>query len=339
MRHSRVMKVVDLPVAMLDLHPRTNELMPLLSDAVAYYKAWAEKPGNTDSDVLEEAADLANDLRLLGEDMEEHGVQNPLRVVRNKEKPGRYLVAEGRTRLGEAKTRGIKTLPCVIIGEDQVDRVIMGSLKGKRVSKTLIAWVALKKHPHLAEVQNGGDRRSQSVRSNRTDPAGFSHRTELAAAYGVSADLIDQLAKVYKRWLSHVSERPKIEAMIMRGVGASYILPGLGGAQATEGEERLPTNFSSTVSPIKALAVRLAAWASWKADEREAFITATREMLSGVPEKAIPSAIEALGGLTQAMGDALARLNERASKAAPATTPARKTAAKKAAKPAKNPKA
>jgi hypothetical protein len=245
-------RTVEVEKPPLLLHPAALSPHPLLGrigflpDLICREQALGLKAsGSKREDHRDRAADLATRFGGLVTSILDHGLLEPVKVVKS---PAGWAIADGRHRwhacaeisattyadpAREAAARRLEAagIPCVEITPAEVPGVILGSLNNRHLSKQARALVAVSIHPQVAEeAQRGGDRRS-----NRND-CGLITQEQLAAMVGVSHRTMEEACSFWRELaLKKPATRPELMNQVFAGVSFSNVLIGAMGAAKTKG--------------------------------------------------------------------------------------------------------
>ncbi len=166
------------------------------------------------------------------EDIRAHGIRSAIRVT------AAGVVVDGETRRRAALDLGLAEVPVVIVDEIEAIQIILRELCLRRnLTKGQRAYVAypLLKPAHEEHMA----RRLQNLQKGQcfpeTDRIGFGGKKgsveSFAAAFGMSADVLQQAAKIHALLEAHPELREKYEGAIFdadRPAGLGAVLAGIG---------------------------------------------------------------------------------------------------------------
>lgn len=162
-------------------------------------------------------------------DVATRGVDDPGKFYRE---AGKYFFVDGRNRLHAARLAGHSTFPGLEVEKTQAFTIALASLAHRKgSSKGAQAYLALTLHPYL--IGQGSGRKKE-----KPGEWAFRSLSELAAAVGVGASLMDQAAETHRYFADFPDQRAKMEPRVLAGViGVGACRAGAGGGAATAGQE------------------------------------------------------------------------------------------------------
>ena len=274
--------IYSFPVTWLANHPILDRV-----SLVAESAGLLTEYHHGDPERRERASDLRDDWAAWVQEIRDHGVLEPLKVVKNPDHEGRYLVIDGRHRLQAARDAGKKEVPCVIVHEGDIHAHMEGSVIARRHwTKSMLAYFALLLHPEVAvENRHGGDRKAIKSQKMRLD---LTTREELAERYRVSPRLMDDAIWIYRQLDEHPDLRPRIEPSLWAGVPLMRLRLGIEGATATLDQPRRPASPDSASwgKYVNGLRTRLVLWESWTEEQRIRFAGDWRRLVTDLPDDA-----------------------------------------------------
>jgi hypothetical protein len=235
-------KTGERKVSELTLHATLKRILMMHEVHEKLTKQRVKKPEHREA-----ADEILEDEEAFFADLDENGIIEPLKITQDGK------VADGRHRLRWASLRNKLTVPVTIVTEDEATRIIEGSVVARRHwTKGMKAYFAVLMHPEA--VQAGRQKSAANLRQGpiptesesgkHSDSVGMLTREQLAAKFGVSADLIDQACKLYERFEASKSLREAHEKLVWAGFGLGGILAGLAGAEHTP-KRILPSNLTA----------------------------------------------------------------------------------------------
>jgi hypothetical protein len=212
------------------------------------------KKGNTDGkrrhDHKANAEELSTEFEALKLSILEHGLREPLKVV--KDAKGNWQVVDGRhrflavqhilaencslgcvfahnpTHLANAEKLETHGVTCVEIPPDQVDAVIMDAVKRRHFSKGAIAYLAVLMQPKIAtEAKRGGDQKSNLRKKGLIEDYTAGARIEdFAKRSGVSQTTMESAIRLYKIFAEREDVRLACEPGIWIGDSLDKVIAG-----------------------------------------------------------------------------------------------------------------
>lgn len=274
--------IYSFPVTWLANHPILDRV-----SLVAESAGLLTEYHHGDPERRERASGLRDDWAAWVQEIRDHGVLEPLKVVKNPDHEGSYLVIDGRHRLQAARDAGKKEVPCVIVHEGDIHAHMEGSVIARRHwTKSMLAYFCVLLHPEVAaDNVNGGDRRSISAQKMRFDPMS---REMLAERFGVSLRLLVEAIWIYRQLDEHPDLRPRIEPSLWAGVPLMRLRLGIEGATATLDKPRRPASPDSASwgKYLNGLRTRLVLWESWTEEQRIRFAGDWRRLVTDLPDDA-----------------------------------------------------
>jgi len=266
---SQTMNIIKLNPSDCKPHPLLAR-MAMEKETIAYLEA------NKESDPAKEARRVtALEERKAAREaflysIASEGIKDAVKAVKTQDG---WLIADGRHRL-EAATIAGKMVPAMEISEEDARSFIMNNLALRRhMKKSNVAWLLLCLHPGLAE-------RKQGPNSDASELSRGDH----AAAAGVSADLVDQAATLWKLTAKNKSKRAQVDAAISAGKSLGGLIAGFT-AIAGQPEEapatRAASNINSYSRAIKTIGTQLKLFADWTEDNRAQAVEQTAAILRG----------------------------------------------------------
>lgn len=212
---------LQLPLALIDLHPALDRIM-LLPDAAA---ALGDLQ-NGDKAKRERFEGLTVEWSAWVDEIRENGIRETIKVI---PAGGRYLAIEGRHRITAGREAGLETAPCELSDESELLSLAEGTVRGRRHwTKSQRAFFAVIMHPEIATGDRRGSFGNGRSAKNADLKGGLDFSAEgLAARYGVSTRLIELAIELYRGLETHPSARARIEPALWSGVGLADAINGL----------------------------------------------------------------------------------------------------------------
>lgn len=252
----------ELPPGNLTLNPKLDAV-PTLHAVLKSLSASGDKSA---------AGDLDGELSALYDSLDRVGIQEPIKAHRSP--CGDWIVDDGRHRLQWALDRGTAFVPVVEVSPEAGDALVEATVIGRRHwTKGQRAYLGVLLHPEVSANREGRP-------AKNSDSVGVSTATALAARLGVSADLVDQAAALYRKFYSPGSKkgspeaieaadlRAKYEMSIWAGAGLGAVLAGIGGGEATHGRPKPAMGFHGLDKPLATLTTFAKTWTKWSDEER-----------------------------------------------------------------------
>lgn len=266
--------------ATLKLHPLLSRIT-MMRDLVTGLRSKRVKK----SEHVAIADELEADLAAFEESLDEHGIRDALKIT----KAG--LIADGRHRWQWAMRRGVKRVPCLVVGDDQARGIIESMMIARRqLTKGMKAYAAVLLHPEVAEATKGAGMKK------RSDSIGTLTRSDLALKYGVSPDLIDQACKLYSAFEASKTLRDKHEHLVWAGFGLGAIFAGLHGAERTDVSVKPDERVNGIFRRLNQFSGSLCDdWDLFETpDQREVIADAVTNFLARLPESLRKAALTKL---------------------------------------------
>ena len=263
-------KPLMLKVGELAFHPHLKRV-GLLPDLISRETALGLKDGKSRNDHKAHAEELDREFAALKTSILEHGLREPLKVV--KDSKGKWLVVDGRhryqavleivrdnspldarhthnpTHLANADKLAAEGMTCVEIQPHEVDAVIMDAVKRRHFSKGALAYLAVLMHPKIATEGKERQIRKPAVCPSISGVQKNSPEIEVLTAgariehfakqTGVSLTMLEYAIRLYKIFADREDLRQVFEPAIWIGESLDRILGGVGSYQngQKDGEE------------------------------------------------------------------------------------------------------
>ena len=189
-------------------------------------------------------ADSSPEMAGLVEDVEAHGIHEPLIVVQGFSEETIFLI-DGRHRLRAAQMAGLESVPVVFREEADAADIILSTLVHRRhYLKGALAYLS---YPIVSEKLKGrGGNGSNQHRIKEQLPIQSALPTldSVAATLGLSSDTLLQARGVHDMFRRSPSLRAEYEPRILAGeIGLGACLAGLRSKESTEGGSRKPATY------------------------------------------------------------------------------------------------
>lgn len=207
-------KVLRAPAAKFQIHPLLASLP--VADLVVKRLAGENKKGGQFAEYAEMHQEAAQSWGGFAADIRRRGIIEPLVCVKGSK--GELLIIDGRHRFTAGTEAKLKDFPYRIHNGPPAEYILGAVCQRYHWGKGTRAFFALELHPELMENKPG-------ERTDLEPPAAggrFRTRKELAAAIGVSDDLIDDAAGLHRLMRQHKAMRDKF----IHRVFAGQSLPG-----------------------------------------------------------------------------------------------------------------
>lgn len=265
----------------------TLAAVPMMDAVAAHFSASPKK------ELRDEAAEVSAELAALHGQLDAQGIQDSLPVTLYE--GGKIVCWDGRHRGQWALLRGKKTVPCHQVTEEVGKALLESMVVGRRMwTKGQRAWLAVTLNPQIAD-------NSRATRKGKaSDSVGSVNLTtaELAARFGVSADLIDQAVKIHRVFSAAPSLKAKYEPGIWLGHGLGAVLAGIPGGETTADKPKPATSYSALAGPLGALNRIGGLFVKWSPDEKSAARDALSLWLTQLPPEFRLTLTEAVAAAT-----------------------------------------
>lgn len=251
--------VIHLAIEQLEHYPLLERISLVNAASAALLSSHHGDPGRK-----ERGEELAEDWAAWVTEIRNHGVREPLRVIRRpvgeadcRPLPG-YWVVDGRHRLAACAEIGKSVLPCVEITEDEAKEVIDGMVIARRhCTKSQRAWFAVILHPEVAgEVKRG-------PKGIPAAAAGIISQPDLASRFGVSERLLRDAIELFRGLEKYPQHRDRFEPSIWGGASLEHVLRGFNAIDAGTSGPSVPAPRHPPQNIRKAWASEQAASHNW----------------------------------------------------------------------------
>ena len=261
-------------------HPTT-----LPTDSIAYHPMLESLPGLW--------ADSSPELAGLVEDVEAHGIHEPLIVVKDPDNTDFVLLIDGRHRLRAAQLGGIESVPVIFRDEADAADIILSTLVHRRhYTKGALAYLT---YPVIASqaANRGGDKKSKFTQSTLIPSV-----EELCAKLGFSREIYFQAKQIHGYFKANPSLRAEYEPRILTGeIGLGACAAGLAGKEATQGQKRTDRGPLDLIhDAFRSVQLRFEYWGQLDRTAQHAVTQEATETFLKLPAEVQESVLKALKG-------------------------------------------
>lgn len=220
----------------------------------------------------------------LVEDIRERGIQDPIKV------DSQNQIIDGRHRWRAAKRLQLQTVPVMVVANDQIASVIVGSLIQRRhFTKGQRAYLVA---PYLDSLfEESKNRRLHNLKhvgKSTLPPLGESP-DDLAEQLGFSLPLLKQARQLHKLFTETPKLRAEFEPRILDEedpIGLGAAIAGIAGQQHTKGKSkhtRAEEQLTLFNESLTTLGHRFKYWNKLKDEDRDTAVTRIRETVAAMP--------------------------------------------------------
>lgn len=247
----------------VEAHPLL-ERITLIPDAVA---ALGEVH-HGDPKRLERHGELVEDWAAWVAEIREHGVIEPIRVVRRTDVESPiplFYAVDGRHRLAAAKESDRNSIPTILVKDEEIPGIIAGTVTGRRHwTKSQRAWFAVVMNPGVAtEAKVGRPAKNSAAAAEFLGKPSVVTAESLATRTGVSVRLIEQAIELYRGLEKHPQHRSRFEPSLWAGASLEHLVDGFKAIDSGKSGPGVPVERYPASNIRKAWASEQAASHNW----------------------------------------------------------------------------
>lgn len=239
-------------------------------------------------------------------DIEENGIRHPIQITADN------LVVDGETRRQAAIELGLAEVPVILVPDTEIFEAVLREIRRRHMTKSAMAYVAfpLFREAYEELIAKGRAKRISNLRIDENPNVsrkptesviGAGRVEDLANSIGVSADLLQQAARLHELFHLDPEYRAAVEPGILSGdIGLGAAIAGHAGREATLGRTRPETKHLGLIKR------GCSSWTKWGGYwehldpyEQQDAITTVRSSLQHLPSALLIAMRDELWRLSQ----------------------------------------